>query len=63
LSNPANLISSNAENAKMGYPDATPGASNPIYSNKNNDGRNDHAVSKTLVDLMTATPACLCMPM
>jgi len=56
LSNPANLISSNAENAKMGYPDATPGASNPIYSNKNNDGRNDHAVSKTLVDLMTGDP-------
>jgi len=54
LASPSALISSNAENAKMGYPDATPTASNPIYSNKHNDGRNDHCVSKTLVDMMLA---------
>ncbi|MBL7829271.1 MAG: SusD/RagB family nutrient-binding outer membrane lipoprotein [Saprospiraceae bacterium] len=56
LSSPANLIASNAENAQMGYVDATGNGSNPIYSNKHNDGRNDHAVSKTLVDLMTGDP-------
>lgn len=55
LSNPANLIASNAENAQMTYPDATVN-SNPIYNNKYNDGRDDHAVSKTLVDLMTGDP-------
>ncbi len=56
LSTSGALISSNAENAKMGYLDATPTGSNPIYSNKHNDGRNDHCVSKTLVDLMTGDP-------
>lgn len=54
LANPNNLIASNAENAYITYPDNTVN-SNPIYSNKYNDGRNDHAVSKTLVDLMLAT--------
>ncbi|MCC6411944.1 MAG: SusD/RagB family nutrient-binding outer membrane lipoprotein [Saprospiraceae bacterium] len=56
LSNPGNLIASNAENALMTYPDATPAGSNPLYNNKYNDGRNDHAVSKTLVDLMAGDP-------
>lgn len=54
LSSPANLIASNAENAKMAYVNATADGANPIYSNKHNDGRNDHCVSKTLVDLMLA---------
>lgn len=56
LSDAANLIASNAEIAKMDYLNATPDGSNPIYSNKHNDGRNDHTVSKTLVDLMTGDP-------
>ena len=56
LSNTDNLIASNAENAKMGYLNATPDGSNPIYNNKHNDSRNDHTVSKTLVDLMTGDP-------
>lgn len=56
LSTQDNLIASNAENAKMSYVNATPDGSNPIYSNKHNDGRNDHTVSKTLVDLMTGDP-------
>jgi hypothetical protein len=56
LNNPGDLIASNAENAKMGYLNATPDGSNPIFSNKKNDGRNDHCVSKTLVDLMTGDP-------
>lgn len=55
LSNPANLIASNSENAQMTYPDNTVN-SNPIYADKYNNGRNDHAVSKTLVDLMTGDP-------
>ncbi len=55
LSNPSDLISSNAENAQFSYPDATVN-SNPIYDNKYNGGRNDHAVSKTLVDLMAGDP-------
>jgi len=54
LASPSALISSNAENAKMAYPDATPTASNPIYNDKHNNGRNDHCVSKTLVDMMLA---------
>jgi hypothetical protein len=54
LSNPDNLIASNAENAKMAYANATPDGSNPIYNDKYNNGRNDHCVSKTLVDLMVA---------
>lgn len=56
LSNPDNLIASNAENAFITYPDATVNNSNPIYNDKYNSGRNDHAVSKTLVDLMTGDP-------
>jgi hypothetical protein len=56
LNNPGDLIASNAENAKMGYLNATPDGSNPIYNDKNNNGRNDHCVSKTLVDLMTGDP-------
>lgn len=56
LSNASNLLESNAENAKMSYIDGSPSGSNPIYSNKHNDGRNDHCVSKTLVDLMTGDP-------
>ena len=40
----------------MAYPDITPTGSNPLYNNKYNEGRNDHAVSKTLVDLMTGDP-------
>ncbi|MBX2892707.1 MAG: SusD/RagB family nutrient-binding outer membrane lipoprotein [Saprospiraceae bacterium] len=55
LNNPGDLIASNSENARITYPDATVN-SNPIYSNKYNDGRNDHAVSKTLVDLMATDP-------
>lgn len=54
LGNPANLIASNDENAFITYPDATDNA-NPIYSNKYNDGRNDHVVSKTLVDILSAS--------
>ncbi|MFN0013542.1 MAG: SusD/RagB family nutrient-binding outer membrane lipoprotein [Saprospiraceae bacterium] len=53
LANPADLIADNSENAQMSYPDNTVN-SNPLYANKYNDGRNDHAVSKTLVDLMSA---------
>jgi len=56
LSNPDNLIASNGENALMSYPDITPTGSNPLYNDKYNSGRNDHAVSKTLVDLMTGDP-------
>lgn len=56
LSTPDKLIASNDENAYITYPDATVNNSNPIYSNKNNDARNDHAVSKTLVDLLTGDP-------
>lgn len=55
LSNPADLIASNSENAFITYPDATVN-SNPIFANKVNDGRNDHAVSKTIVDLMSGDP-------
>lgn len=55
LSNPANLITSNADNALFHYPDATVN-SNPLYDNKYNGTRNDHAVSKTLVDLMAGDP-------
>ncbi len=55
LSDPSALIADNSENAYITYPDATVN-SNPIYSNKANDGRNDHAVSKTLVDLMSGDP-------
>lgn len=54
LGNPANLIASNDDNAFITYPDATDNA-NPIYSNKYNDGRNDHVVSKTLVDILLAS--------
>ncbi len=53
LSNPANLIASNSENAQITYPDATVNA-NPLYADKYNTGRNDHAVSETLVDIMSA---------
>ena len=56
LLNSGDLISSNGDNAQMGYPDSSPGRSNPLYSNKYNDGRNDHAVSKTLVDHMAGDP-------
>lgn len=52
LNSSNNLIASNAEIAKMGYVDISVDGSNPIYSNKHNDSRNDHCVSKTLVDLM-----------
>lgn len=55
LANPANLIASNSENAYITYPDNTVN-SNPIYNDKYNTGRNDHAVSKTLVNLMTGDP-------
>ena len=55
LNAPGALISSNAENARITYPDPTVNA-NPIYSNKYNDGRDDHAVSKTLVDLLAGDP-------
>lgn len=55
LSNPADLIASNAENAQFSYPDATVN-SNPLYSNKYNNTRNDHAVSETMVNLMTGDP-------
>jgi hypothetical protein len=55
LNNPNSLISSNADNAFITYPDNTVN-SNPIYNNKYNDGRNDHAVSETLVNLMTGDP-------
>lgn len=54
LNNPSDLIASNAEIAKMGYVDISADGSNPIYSNKHNDSRNDHCVSKTLVDIMLA---------
>lgn len=56
LSNPGDLIASNAENALMTYPDATPAGSNPLYNNKYNDGRNDHVVSETLVNLLAGDP-------
>ena len=55
LSNPSDLIASNAENAKFSYPDANVNV-NPLYDNKHNAGRNDHAVSKTLVDIMATDP-------
>ncbi len=56
LNTPDELIASNAENAEMSYLDATVAGSNPIYNDKNNAGRNDHVVSKTVVDLMTGDP-------
>jgi hypothetical protein len=56
LSDPTALINSNSENAFITYPDATPANSNPLYSNRHNDGRNDHAVSETLVNAMTGDP-------
>jgi len=55
LSNPDNLIAGNAENAYITYPDNTVN-SNPIYNDKANNGRNDHAVSETLVNLMSGDP-------
>lgn len=56
LNNPADLIAGNSENAQMSYFDATPDGSNPLYNNKYNDGRNDHAVSETLVTIMQNDP-------
>ncbi len=56
LADPNSMISSNADNAFITYPDNTTTGSNPIYNDKYNTGRNDHAVSKTLVDLMTGDP-------
>ncbi|HNL38603.1 MAG TPA: SusD/RagB family nutrient-binding outer membrane lipoprotein [Saprospiraceae bacterium] len=56
LSNPADLIASNDENAQMSYFDATADGSNPLYNNKYNDGRNDHAVSETMVTILQNDP-------
>lgn len=56
LADPSSMISSNAENAHMSYVNGTVDGSNPIYNNKNNDGRNDHCVSTTLVTLLTGDP-------
>ncbi|TNE67975.1 MAG: SusD/RagB family nutrient-binding outer membrane lipoprotein [Bacteroidetes bacterium] len=53
LSNPGNLIASNSENAQFTYPGASPALANPLYDNKYNGGRNDHAVSETLVNIMS----------
>ncbi len=56
LSNPADLIASNDENAQMSYLDATTDGANPLYSNKYNDARNDHATSATMVTILTGDP-------
>jgi hypothetical protein len=56
LSNPDQLISSNAENACITYPDPGPDNSNPLYNNKYNDGRDDHSASQTLVTLLQGDP-------
>lgn len=53
LGNPGDLIASNAENAMMAYPDATDNP-NQFYENKYLDGRDDHAVSETLVNTLLA---------
>ena len=53
LSNSSNLLESNDDNAILVYPgDAQ--YSNPIYENKYVSGRNDHAMSKTMIDLLSS---------
>lgn len=51
LVNSSDVFQSNDDNATLYYPgDAS--WSNPIYENKNVDGRNDHAISKTMTDML-----------
>lgn len=47
-------IASNAENVIYKYINGDPNNSNPWYNNYTRDKRNDYAVSKTLVDYMSA---------
>lgn len=46
------MFEGNTDNAALSFPGGS--YANPLFENKYKDGRNDHAVSKTLVDLMNA---------
>ncbi|MGB0931998.1 MAG: SusD/RagB family nutrient-binding outer membrane lipoprotein, partial [Chitinophagales bacterium] len=48
------LMNSNADDADMFYPDGAVDTTNPIYENRNIDNRVDHAVSKTMIDLLVS---------
>lgn len=48
------LMTSNADDADLFYPGGADDTVNPIYENRTIDGRVDHAVSKTMIDMLTS---------
>lgn len=54
LLNSGDLMTSNDDDADMFYPGGAVDTTNPIYENRNIDNRVDHAVSKTMIDLLTS---------
>ncbi|MEZ4884360.1 MAG: SusD/RagB family nutrient-binding outer membrane lipoprotein [Chitinophagales bacterium] len=54
LLNSGDLMTSNADDADLYYTSGAADTTNPIYENRNIDNRVDHAVSKTMVDLLSS---------
>ena len=48
------LMESNEDDADLFYTNGAADTTNPIYENRNIDNRVDHAVSKTMIDLLTS---------